>query len=136
MEVIGCDVDSTRDAAARVRTAREEAIEIHETVDASLQRCDADDWLRYKAAKRLINAASDIMEQARVAYADANRCWRSVEKATIAHQSHPLAALARETALLARTSANSDCNEVSKLVYEVTQRCRSVIKQLGEAYQR
>ena len=127
------NVDATRDAAARVRTTLN-ALEAMGT-SLCLPR-DVDDWQRYKEAKRLIDVASEMMEQAKTAYQDARCCWQSVEKATIAHPSRPLIALARDAALSAYKCANSDCNKVSNLVYKVHQNCKDVIKQLGEVYRR
>ena len=129
VEAIERDVDATLEAADRVSAARKRALAAK---DASLLLLNgAVGWMLYKEAKRLSHVASETMEQAKRAYQDANESWRSVESVTVAHESHWLAALAREAALAAKQSANCDCNIASNLVYEVHQNCKDVIARLS-----
>ena len=94
MNTIEADVDAARDAATRVREAREKAAALK---DATMPITGQDAWELYKKAKSFCEEAEQVEQEAQTAYKEASDRWHAVADATRAYvQVNELGACAAE----------------------------------------
>ena len=124
------NVDATRDAAGRVRKARDRAMEIKNRSMLLIYK-DLDEWQRYKEAKELLEEVEEVEREANSADTEANERWRAVIPAT-GGSNCAFARLAVKTAKEAYLHSNAECQLiVDQLAPEVRQNCKDACPQLS-----
>lgn len=129
MRSVEQDVDAARDSANRVREIREQAMEAKDKSLCNIY--EKEKWLRYKEARKLEKESEKLEQEAYREYEKTSKHYRDVMQATIVHEQHDGAKVARTAAKCAYEEANSEINIISQLAEEVRQNCKDAIEQHG-----